>query len=58
MLKALFLLITLLVLCFLGGLLVKLWCLSKRKDRLQRAVLAGQRQLPPRRAARTGYRKE
>lgn len=58
MLKALFLLITLLALCFLGGLLVKLWCLSKRKDRLQRAVSSGQRRLPPRRAARTGYRKE
>ncbi len=58
MLKALFLLITLLVLCFLGGLLVKLWCLSKRKGRLQRAVLAGQHRLPRRRTVMTGYRKE
>lgn len=58
MLKALFLLITLFVLCFLVGLLVKLWRLSKRKGRLQRAVLAGQHRLPRRRTARTGYRKE
>lgn len=56
MFKGLFLLITLLFTCFLLSLLVKLWCLSKRKARLQqRTLFARQRALPP---GRRRYRKE
>ncbi|AXW86392.1 hypothetical protein AU509_16025 [Lonsdalea britannica] len=59
MFKGLFLILTLLVMCFLLSLLAKLWCLSNRKTRLLRRSLSSRQQpIPQRRSGNKRYRKE